>query len=217
MTGPTRGPGAPSVGPVALSARLAGPPGWRRALLLRRALAAALVGLALVLAVAPAPGGGTVAVVVAGSDLASGAAVPAEALAVRAFPPGLAPAGAIADPAAVAGRVLVGAARAGEPLTDARLTGAGPLPGGAAAVPVRLADPDVAALLRPGSRVDVVTLGARAGEPVVLAADVEVLTVLQVDRGAAGGGALVLVAMPRDTAARVAAAALADQVAVTLR
>lgn len=180
-------------------------------MLLRRAGATVLAAAALVLAVLPDPGGVTVPVVVAATDLASGATVPASGLAVREFPPELVPAGALADPAGAAGRVLVGAARAGEPLTDTRLTGAGPLPGGEAAVPVRLADPDVAALLRPGSRVDVVTPGPRADEPVVLAPDAEVLAVVEAD------GPLLLVAVGRSTATRIAAVALAGQVAVTLR
>jgi pilus assembly protein CpaB len=202
---------------MVLLLRLAGRPGRRRVLTLRRAAAGALALLALVLAIAPGPAAGAVPVVVAAADLASGSTLAAEALAVRRFPPDLVPAGALADPADAAGRVLVGAARAGEPLTDARLTGAGPLPGDAAAVPVRLADPDVAALLLPGTRVDVVTLGERAGEPLVLAPDAQVLTVVGPERTGSGGGPLVLVAVPRATATRVAAAALADQVAVTLR
>jgi pilus assembly protein CpaB len=200
-----------------LPARFTGRPGWRRVIALRRLAAGALAVLALVLAVAPGPGGRTVPVVVAAADLASGATLAAGGLAVRQYPAALVPAGALADPAGAAGRVLVGAARAGEPLTDSRLTGAGPLPGDAAAVPVRLADPDVAALLRPGSRVDVVTLGERAGEPLVLAPDAEVVTVVAAVRAGSPGGPLVLVAMPRAVATRVAAAALADQVAVTLR
>jgi pilus assembly protein CpaB len=112
--------------------------------------------------------------------------------------------------------VLVGAARAGEPLTDARLVGAGqPAGPDSAAVPVRLSDAGVAGLLVPGSRVDVITVGERADQPVVLASDATVLTVLQEE--AAGRGRLVMVAMPRATAARVAAASLGEQVAVTLR
>src|SRR5687768_16605610 len=107
-----------------LPLRLAGRPGWRRTLVLRRTAAAALVVLALVLALAPGPGAGAVPVVVAAADLASGSTLAVEALVVRRFPPDLVPAGALADPARAAGRVLVGAARAGEPLTDARLTGA---------------------------------------------------------------------------------------------
>lgn len=194
-----------------LPARFAGRPGWRRRLALRRGAAAVLVAVALVLAVVPEPGSTSRPVVVAAADLASGSVPAAADLVVRPFPPDLVPAGALADPAAGAGRVLVGAVRAGEPLTDARLTGAGPLPGGGAAVPVRLADPDVAALLRPGSRVDVVTSGAQADEPLVLAPDAEVLTVVD------AGGPLLLVAVPRTIAARIAAVALAGQVAVTLR
>jgi pilus assembly protein CpaB len=201
-------------------------PGWRRVALLRRTTAAALAALALVLALAPQAGAGGVPLVVAGVDLPAGGAVAAADLAVREWPAELVPAGAVREVSAVAGRVLVGAARAGEPLTDVRLVGAGAGPvtatgGGpdASAVPVRLADSGVAGLLAPGSRVDVVTIGAGAGEPVVLAADATVLAVLPPDgAGAAGSrGRLVLVAMPRGTANRVAAASLADQVAVTLR
>lgn len=184
-----------------------GAPGWRRTALLRRAGAGLLTALALVLALAPQARG--TPVVVAAADLAAGATLDAGALAVREWPTELVPAGAVVAVADAAGRVLVGAARAGEPLTDARLTGGSELPGDAAAVPVRLADPDVAPLLVAGRRVDVVTLGERAGEPLVLASDAEVITVLP--------GPLVLVSMPRRVATRVAAAALSDQVAVTLR
>ena len=94
---------------------------------------------------------------------------------------------------------------------------------GDAAVPVRLADPEVARLLGPGSRVDVVTPAADGDRPVVLAADAAVLTVVAAEADASAGpgqgsrGRLVLVALPRADAARVAAAALSEQVAVTLR
>ena len=64
--------------------------------------------------------------------------------------------GSCGAPADAGGRVLAGAARAGEPITDVRLTGpdaAERLTGrpGDAAVPIRLADPEVARLLGPGS------------------------------------------------------------------
>ncbi len=197
---------------------LATTPGWRRTSLLRRTAAGLLVLLALVLALAPGSAASGVPVLVAATDLASGSTVGPEGVAVREWPAELAPAGALDDPADATGRVLAGAVRAGEPLTDARLTGAGPRVGDGAAVPVRLADADVAALLGPGSRVDVITLGERAAEPLVLAADAEVLTVLPPPAGpTASRGPLVLVAMPRSIASRVAAAALSDQVAVTLR
>jgi pilus assembly protein CpaB len=192
-------------------------PGWRRIALVRRVAAGALAVLALVLALAPGPGSGGVPVLVAAVDLPAGASVRSADLAVRAWPPELVPGGALRDPAAADGRVLIGAARAGEPLTDVRLTGAAArgAPADTTAVPIRLADPGVAALLLPGSLVDVVGVGASTAEPVVLAAGASVLTVLPED--ASRSGRLVLVAMPPGPAARVAAASLAEQVAVTLR
>ncbi|MCW0213943.1 MAG: SAF domain-containing protein [Pseudonocardia sp.] len=196
-------------------------PGWRRMAVLRRALAVALLLLAAILALAPTRPG--VDVLVAGRDLSPGATIAAADVVLRSWPAELVPAGVLHAVADADGRVLAGAARAGEPLTDLRLAGPALAAGAtgspnATGVPVRLADPDVAALLGPGSRVDVVTTAAEGAEPVVLAADAVVLTVLADDgRGAAGRGRLVLVALPREIATRVAAASLTAQVAVTLR
>jgi pilus assembly protein CpaB len=85
-------------------------------------------------------------------------------------------------------------------------------------VPVRLSDPGVADLLRPGSRVDVVASGPDHDGISVLAADAVVVTVRH-SEGKSGtpGGRLVLVALPREAATRVAAASLGEPVAVTLR
>ncbi|GAA3432368.1 hypothetical protein [Kutzneria kofuensis] len=111
--------------------------------------------------------------------------------------------------------MLTGAARAGEPITDVRLVGpentllATGNPD-AVAVPVRLTDAAVADLLRPGSRVDVV------GDPAVLANDAVVVAV-RPSEGASAKGRLVVVALPRQAAAKVAAASLAQSVTVTLR
>ncbi|TQM05972.1 SAF domain-containing protein [Pseudonocardia kunmingensis] len=198
-----------------LAARVTGP-GWRRLALLRRVAAGLLALLALVLALAPESAG--VPVVVAASDVPAGSTLRAGDLAVRQWPAELVPAGALREPAAADGHVLVGAARAGEPLTDTRLAGPAAVfgaPPGAAAVPVRLADEGVGALLVPGSSVDVVTVGARSDEPVVLASAAAVLAVLPPE--SPSSGRLVLVAMPAEIATRVAAASLTDQVAVTLR
>lgn len=194
--------------------RLGSRPGWRRLLLLRRLAAAALAVLALVLAMAPPGGAGGVPVVVAVADVAAGSTLRAAELAVRRWPAELAPAGALREVSAAAGRVLVGAARAGEPLTDVRLAGAGAAAGSdGAAVPVRLADSGVAALLAPGSRVDVITAGERADQPVVLASDATVVAVLPEE----SGGRIVMIVMPRGTANRVAAASLSSEVTITLR
>jgi hypothetical protein len=83
----------------------------------------------------------------------------------------------------------------------------------AAAVPFRLADPAVADLLTPGVRVDVVTVSANNTDPVILADNATVLTVRRADEDAN----LVVIALPRGEATRVAAAALDQPVAVTLR
>ncbi|GAA5142623.1 SAF domain-containing protein [Pseudonocardia adelaidensis] len=193
-------------------------PSWRRMVLLRRAAAAVLAALALVLALAPAPGSGGVPVVVTVGDVAAGSTLRPGDLTVRHWPAELVPGGALPDPAGAEGRGDVGAARAGEPITDTRLAGPAAAlgaPAGAAAVPVRLADAGAAALLVPGNAVDVVTVGGSSGEPVVLATAAAVLAVLPPD--SPSSGRLVLVAMPSAIAARVAAASLTEQVAVTLR
>lgn len=195
-------------------------PGWRRVALARRVGAGLLACLALVLALAPRTGG--VPVVVAARDLPPGTVLAAGDVVVVDRPPDHVPAGALAGAAAAEGHVLAGAARGGEVLTDVRVVGpelavrAHGSPD-AAAVPVRLADADAAALLTPGSRVDVVTAGAEAGEPVVLAEAAAVLAVLPPAEGPGTRGRLVLVALPQALATRVAAAALTDQVAITLR
>jgi pilus assembly protein CpaB len=203
--------------PLARLAALVTGPGWRRLALLRRVAAGLLASLALVLALAPSGGDG-VPVLVAAVDVPAGSTLHAPDLAVRQWPADLVPGGVLREPAAADGRVLVGAARAGEPLTDTRLAGAAAVfgaPAGAAAVPVRLADEGVGALLVPGSTVDVVTVGASAGEPVILATAAAVLAVLPPE--SPSSGRLILVAMPAEIAARVAAASLTEQVAVTLR
>lgn len=195
--------------------------GWRRVALARRVAAGLLAALALALALVPAGRDDAVAVVVATADLAAGATVRAADVDVHRWPTDLAPAGAVGDVVSAEGRVVVGAVRAGEALTDVRLAGAAAALGDrpdSAAVPVRLADPGVAGLLAPGARVDVVTVGATDREPVVLAADAAVLAVLPAEVGAgAARGRLVLVGMRRGLATRVAAAALSEEVAVTLR
>ncbi|MBW0101452.1 SAF domain-containing protein [Pseudonocardia sp. KRD291] len=210
-------------------------PGWARVALARRVGAGALATVAVVLAVAPDGSADQAPVLVTVRDLAPGSAIRAEDLAVRTWPSALVPAGALRAPPDAQGRVAAGAVRAGEPLTDLRLVGVeltvragGP---DAAAVPLRPADPAVAALLAPGTVVDVVTLGpgdaapgADAGDggsgARVIAGRATVLTVLPAQTqgvGRSGAGPLVLVALPRDAATDVAAASLAGEIAVTLR
>ena len=165
---------------------------------------------------------GDVPVLVAAHDLAPGSVLgPAEVRIAR-WPPELIPAGALTSVAETDGRVIAGAANRGEPLTAPRL--AGPElarralgSSDAASVPIRLADAGVAGLLGPGRLVDVVTLGERTDQPTVLAIGATVLTVLPPEQKPGVQGRLVLVAVPRAAATRLAAATLAREVTVTLR
>jgi pilus assembly protein CpaB len=197
--------------------------GWPRRFAVRRLLAALLVLAAAVLAVAPArsPDEPTVPMLVAARALAPGTTLRAADVRVVAAPEPLRPAAALHDVADVRGRVLAGAATEGEPITTARLVGAenSRLSTGApdaVAVPVRLTDPAVAALLSPGTRVDVVT-SAADGEPSVLATAARVITVRADEPGrGAGQDRLVVIALPSKEARKVASAALGQPVAVTL-
>lgn len=192
----------------------------------RHVVALGLLGSAAVLALRPADSAaeGRVPMLVAARDLPAGAAMtPADAR-IALAPRSLVPEGTMTDPAAVAGRTLAGAARAGEPLTDVRLIGAASRlsVGGenAAAVPIRLADAGVAELLHPGAKVDVVTLDADTHDRRVVAANATVLTVTsQAETGfaSARSGRLVVISVPADIATRVAALSLNQPVAVTLR
>ncbi|UVS76916.1 SAF domain-containing protein [Actinokineospora sp. UTMC 2448] len=186
-----------------------------RPLSLRRAAAGVLVLLAAVLAFTPSARDGTAPVLVAARDLPAGAVLSAADVRSVRMPPDLVPGAALAEASEVESAVLVAAASAGEPLTRTRLLGpehvrlaAGP---GQDAVPLRLADPGVARLLRAGARVDVV-----AAEPhAVVARDGVVLAVHGGD--SARDGPVVLLALPGDSATRVAAVALERPVGVTLR
>ncbi|HWN33262.1 MAG TPA: SAF domain-containing protein [Pseudonocardia sp.] len=203
-------------------AGLSGGLGWRRVVLARRVAAGLLVLAAIVLAVRAPPEvvGGT-PVVVAVHELASGATVRPGDVALRRWPAELVPTAALGAVEQAEGRVLAGAASFGEPLTSVRFAGAegGRIAGGrdTASVPIRLADADVAGLLSPGRLVDVVTVGQRADQPTVLAAAATVLTVLPAEAKPAGRGRLVLIAVPRAAASKVAAATLSQEVTVTLR
>ncbi|MGH3722250.1 MAG: SAF domain-containing protein [Pseudonocardiaceae bacterium] len=197
--------------------------GFGRTLLLRRVAAAVLVGLAAVLALTSGRGPATGAtVVVAARDLTPGTVLGTSELTLRALPAPLVPDGTARSPTAVLGRTLAAPVRRGEPLTDVRLTGSelartvttNP---DAVSVPLRLADPGVAALLHPGATVDVVTVGERRDEPVVLARGARVLAVLEAGtRTGERAGRLVLVALDPVAATRVAAASISQALTVTV-
>lgn len=194
----------------------------------RRWLVAGCVAAAVaaaVQAVAP-PAPATATVPVAVRDLPAGRVLGPGDLGIGRWPAGAVPAGVLAAPA---GRVLAGAVRRGEPITDARVLGPGLLAGlgpDRVAVTVRPAEPAAVAALRAGVKVDLLAgpvtgdpAGAGAGE--TLAADALVLAASCCAEsvgggpvgggpagigGGAGSGGVLVVAVDRLAAARLAAA-----------
>lgn len=198
--------------------------GWPRTMALRRLVAITLVVFAGILALRPAVAREPTetGVVVAAVDLRPGSALTQADTAVRPLPAPDVPDGSLTSQNTAIGRVLAGPVRAGEPITDVRLVGPADtaLTTGdptAATVPVQLADPDVADLLRPGQRVDVVTLDPNQQANPVLAANATVITIRDTPGTQSQPGRLVLVAVPKQVATRLAAASLRQPVTVTLR
>ena len=196
----------------------------RRARLIRRWLAAGLLlaGALLLLHPGSARGAPTTPTVVAAHDLPSGTALRAQDVRLAELPDSARPAGALSSVDGVGGRLLAGAVRTGEPLTDVRLATALPGSGdpGSATVPVRLADAAVAELLEPGRRVDVVAAPEPGVPASVLAGGATVVTVGHPEPSAStpsGKGSLVLLRLPEAIATQVAAISLERPVTVTLR
>jgi Flp pilus assembly protein CpaB len=205
--------------------------------LFRQCAAAALACLALVLALRPpstATHGlepATVPVVVATADLAAGTVLRSGTVTTVDLPAELAPAGAAAGPDELTGRVLAAPVRAGEPVTDVRVVGPGlwsQVPEGQVAAPVRLADLAVATLLHAGDRVDVIAatgaVDVDGGLPPVevVAENALVLTAPAAGAddgstiGVPDGSGLLVLAVPPDTAQRLAAAGAGGTLTVTL-
>ncbi|MEU6811878.1 hypothetical protein ABZ920_23455 [Streptomyces sp. NPDC046831] len=86
------------------------------------------------------------------------------------------------------------------------------------AAPVRIADAATVRLLRPGDRVDVIAAEdpAAGGDARVVAHGARVTKVPEPVDGPEGSGALVVLSVPRSTAARLAGAGATARLAVTL-
>jgi Flp pilus assembly protein CpaB len=208
-----------------VGARMAGWP--------RRVLVGILLLAAVVLEVRPhptavtaAPATPTAQVVVAARDLAAGTVLAVADLRTVPMPAAVVPAGVARRSAGLVGQLAAGPIRRGEAVTDARVVGpglaAGLGPGESAAVPVRLADPEAAALVRAGDRVDVLGTPVApdgtqvaSGDATEVAAAVRVLAVLG-SRDAADGVVLV-VATSQQTARRLAGAAARHRLSVSVR
>jgi Flp pilus assembly protein CpaB len=196
----------------------------RPARLLRRWIAVSLLlgGLVALFLPASARGAPGTPTVVSARDLPAGTLLRTGDLKLVDVPDAVRPQGATGQAASVEGRLLVGAARAGEPLTDVRVLSAA-IPGTgdpeSSTVPVRLADAGIAALLRPGQRVDVVAAAEAGREASVLASTAVVAAVGEQETVARAGskGPLVLLSLPTAIATRVAATSLERSLTVTLR
>ncbi|OZV74983.1 flagellar biosynthesis protein FlgA [Micromonospora echinospora] len=159
--------------------------------LLRAGLVATLLGLAATVLYAPP-----------GCDPAPGAAPAATASA----PTGPAPASSPDDAPPVV-------ADAG---TDDRTGGALPLPGGTVGVPVRLAEPAALAVVRPGSRVDLLALPAAGPATTVLLAS-RALVLDVVGAGDLDGSSALYLALAPPQAERVVGQPEGSRFAVIVR
>jgi Flp pilus assembly protein CpaB len=199
----------------------------------RRVLVAILLLAAVLMAVRPprtavtvAPDAPTAQVVVATRDLAAGTVLAAADLRTVPMPVAVLPAGVARRSAGLVGQLAAGPIRRGEAMTDARVVGpglaAGLGPGEPAAVPVRLADPEAAALVRAGDRVDVLGTPVlpdgtqvAGGDAIEVAAGVRVLAVL--GSKDAADGVVLIVAATQQTARRLAGAAARHRLSVSVR
>ena len=136
-------------GPRALAARIPARPAGVALLCLATVLAAWII----------VPRTGTEPVLVAAHDLAPGTELTADALRTAHYPPGLAPADALADPADAHNTVTGGAIAAGTPITHASLIGpdTGLRPEGTVLVPTVFGDAQAVSVIRPGHRLRVFT------------------------------------------------------------
>lgn len=177
---------------------------------------AALTATGVVLGELRPPEPVTTAVVVLTRDVPAGSELAAQDVELARLPPELAPPLAAGAPGDVLGRRLAVGLPAGFPLTDRVLVGPGlveGLPRGTALVPVRLADPAVAATLRAGDRVDLMAATADsaggAGGAEVVAAGALVVARGEQDTGGLLGtdeAPLVFVAVARTAVSAVVGA-----------
>ncbi len=206
--------------PSARLGRLAG--SVRRAVLRRRRPLAGLLGALAVVAAIQATAAdppARVQVLVATRDLPSGVVLGAGDLTRAAYAPGTAPDGLVAG---AVGHVLAAPLRRGEPVTDVRLVGPALTRDhpGLSAVPVRLPDAGMVALLRVGDHVDLVAADPQGSAARVVGRGVPVLalprepsTGAAVGDGAGTGvgalpGRLVVVGVPDAEVPQVADAAV---------
>ena len=187
----------------------------------RRMLAATAAGLAVYFALSALtaePQGRSV--VVATRDLNSGARLSAKDVRETSMPDAAVPDGAAAEARDVVGRMTSGALRRGEVLTDRRTVRAGVLDGfgpGRVLTVIRVSDPSVLALVRPGDRVDVVAVsGDDSPKASRVARGAIVVTVPRERRSTFSEGAPVGLAVTQRVALDLAERTLDSRLAVVV-
>lgn len=152
-------------------------------------------------------------------QLAGGAVINSTDLQVAEVVRADAPVGALSDPEEVIGQRLAAPMAEGQIFTGLTLVSVRTaLPRGRVVAPLRLADADLAALLRPGEIVDVVAADSQSEKASVVATGVRVVTIPAVaDTDQAQSGGLVLVEVDPAQAAVLARAAVSGTLTVIWR
>lgn len=183
----------------------------RRKLAIVAAVAAVLTGVAAVNPEGPP----TLSVVRATSQLAGGAVVESSDVHLSEVAAVDAPAGALTEVADVVGQRLAAPVANGQMLTELALLSTRSGTSGLVVAPLRLADFDVAALLRPGEMVDVVATDEQTTKAAVVAEGVRVVTIpVSGEREGSQVGALVLVEVTAVEATTLARAAVSGTLTV---
>lgn len=164
----------------------------------------------------------TIAVLVAARDLPAGATLAVDDLRSVGFRPDTVPSGVVAGPEAAVGRLLAAPVGVGEPITRIRLVGAdlAAAQPGLRAVPVRLPDPSMVALLEVGDLIDLVAADPEGGQVTTVAAGALVLALPApgdggLTRAAGLPGSLVVIGLTPGDVAPVTSATLTAFVTFT--
>jgi pilus assembly protein CpaB len=128
------------------------------------------------------------------------------------------PTGVLRPGSDLARRILATPVRSGEPLTDARFLSPGTLGADLVAYPLRLDDADIAALLRVGDQITLYGATSTATPSATpLAEDVRVITLPNPRASPTNTpGALIVVAVSPETAARLAQATTNSRLTIAL-
>lgn len=163
-------------------------------------------------------------VLIATKALSPGHVLTADDITLTSWPDRLLPPNALGPRDDPVGRVLAAAVQPGEPLNGLRLLGPSlvdSLGPGLRAVPVRLTDAGVSALLHPGDRIDLYAVDVSSGPGAATSGELVVSAALVLGRplatdGVVPEGAIVVVAVPIDRVAGLVAAAYTRSLAATL-